>query len=473
MSTVLFKAWLPDQPDLNNPGLIEAQNALPVGNADSGFEPYNPIAALGAATTMGSTHPLNIISILASSPGGGTPYVYSATLEGKIYQSVASAGIVSTLSSSAISQPAVALVQYNDLVFAAAGRAGLFWQTSGSSSTFNAIVGSPFGTVLGVIGQFLMTGNLQSSPVIAPHVVQWSSIANPTDWPTPGSDSALASQSGEQFLHMQLGGVTGIFGGDQWGVIFQQGGITRVTYIGGNDVFQFDTLAAGIGMDYANGAVKIGNQIYFCSSKGFYATDGTSLLPIGEGKVNEWFITNVVNQSLLVQVQTAVDWPNKLIYWCFPAVNTPIVVYNYETDRFTHAVDANLGGLVSGNVGSFALLGIEGITQTGLLGKFNGTPGTATFITGEAELNPGMYTRVNGIKPLVVGATANAMVSSIGYRSDFTGAATFDTDTTQNARSGFADFRREARYHRARVKVTGAFTVAQGLEFNAVAGGAA
>jgi len=471
VSTVLFKDWLPDQPDFGNPGLIEALNVIPVGDGTSGYEPYSPIAALGAATTMGSTHPLNIVSILASSPGGGTPYVYSATLEGKIYQSVASAGIPTLLSGS-ISTAATSLVQYNTLVFAATNAGGIYYQTTGASTTFNAAVGSPHASVLGVVGQFLVAGNISASPNVFPHLLGWSSIANPTDWPTPGSDSALASQSGEQFLHMELGGITGIFGGDQWGIVLQQGGITRVTYIGGADVFQFDTLSAGIGMDYQNGAVKIGNQVYFCCSKGFYSTDGTSLVPIGEEKINRWFITNIVNQSLLPQMQAAVDWTNKLIYWAFPGVGTPIVTYNYETQRFTHATDSNLGGLVSGNVGSFALLGIQGITQTGLLGKFNGTPGTATLVTGEAELTPGAYTRISGIKPLV-GATTNAMVCSVGYRNDLQSSAVFDTDTTQNARSGFADFRREARYQRARVKVTGTFTNALGLEFDAVPGGSA
>lgn len=474
MSTVLFKDWLPDQPDFNNPGLIEALNVVPVGDDTSGFQPYSPLSTFGS--TFNSTYSFNNVALLASDGSGSTPYVYVCTDVGdQVYNAVATTGAWSNLSGS-ISTPAISLAQYNNLVFVATGAGGLYYQTVGTSSTFNAAVGSPHAQVLGVVGQFLLAGNISASPNNFPHLLGWSSIAAPTDWPTPGSDSALASQAGEQFLHQELGAITGIFGGDQWGIVMQASGITRMTYIGGADVFQFDTLAGGLGMDAKNCGIKVGNLVYFASSRGFYATDGVSLQPIGQEKVNRWFITNVVSASLLDQGTVGVDWTNKIIYWNFQKAGASILVmYNYETGRFSHATDANtrvmVGGGNAGNVASFTQIGLMGIGQDNRLGTFTGTPGTATFTTGEAELNPGAYTRISGIKPLI-GATAGAMVSSVGYRNDLQAAATFDTDTTQNSRSGFADFRREARYHRARVKVTGTFTNAQGLEFAGVPGGA-
>jgi len=464
VNTVLFKDWLPDQPDLNNPGLLEALNVVPVGGMDAGYAAYAPMH--GSGTTFNSTSTTTPIALLASTPTGATPNVYVGTFDGHLYQVSALGG--SWIDLGTLSQPAQSLVQYNDLVFVAAGTAGLYYQTSGSSSTLNAVVGSPHGSVLGIIGQFLLTGNISTTPIVSPHLVGWSSIADPTDWPTPGSDSALASQAGEQFLHMELGGVTGIFGGDQWGVITQQNGITRVTYIGGADVFQFDTLSAGIGMDYKNCGVKIGNQIYFASSRGFYATDGVSLLPIGAEKVNRWFIFNVVDGGYLPTGRCGVDWANKIIYWTFfvPGASV-IVLYNYETQRFTHAVDANAWIVVASNVASFDTLQlVSGITQDKRLGYFTGTPGTATFTTGEAEPNPGGYTFISGVKP-TVDATVNAVVCSIGSRDDLSAGVFFETDVTVNARSSQSDFRVNARYLRARLKVNGTFQKAQGLQFTA------
>jgi len=361
-----------------------------------------------------------------------------------------------------ITQPALALVQYNNLVIASVQLHGLYQKTAGSTSTFGAITSSPHGSVLGVIGQFLVTGNIEAAPNSYPHLVAWSSIANPTDWPTPGSDSALASQSGEQFLHFEHGAVTGIFGGDQWGIITQDNAITRVTYVGGSTVFQFDTLSAGIGMDALNAGVKIGGKVFFVCSRGFYATDGVSLEPIGEGKTSKWVQTLFAATG---SINVAVDWGNKIIYWCFASVSgASVVMYNYETNRFTHASDTNLNLLVAQNIDSFNFVGLLGIGLDNKLGTFTGTPGTATLITGESEPNPGGYAYISGVKPLV-GATANALTCAVGTRTDQNASVTYTSDTTVNSRSGFSDVRVESRYARGRVKVSGTFTQAQGAQF--------
>jgi hypothetical protein len=102
-----------------------------------------------------------------------------------------------------------------------------------------------------------MLGNLRDSvggSTTRPYTVQWSAIDDPQYWPTPGSDEAIASQSGNQMLNPTLGEVMGIFGNDQFGVIFQQGGVTRVTYVGGTTVFQFDEYEVGRGLLFPNSA---------------------------------------------------------------------------------------------------------------------------------------------------------------------------------------------------------------------------
>ena len=458
--TIQFKDWLPDQPDLNNPGLTEALNVLPVGGSDSGYTPYLPLATSGGAlTTTGQIQ--YIVSLLTVPATGTSPYLYAGTFDGHLYQSLATVGSWTDYSPSLTTQ-VFDLVQYNTLVIASVSSGGLYQQTVGSSSNFSAISGSPNALYLGVIGQFLVGGNILGTP----NLVQWSGIAAPTSWPTPGSDTALAQQSGEQFLHQELGGVTGIFGGDQWGIITQQNALTRVTYVGGSAVFQFDTLASGVGMDYPHVGVKIGNSVLFASSKGFYETDGVTVIPIGEEKVNRWFITNVVNQSLLSFGSAGVDWANKLIYWAFPTSGaSPVVVYNYETKRFTHASDSNIGPFVQGTSPFyFTTYGLQAIGQDKKLGTFTGTPGTATLITGESEPNPGGYTYISGVKPLV-GATANALTCAVGTRTDQNASVTYTSDATVNSRSGFSDVRVESRYARGRVKVSGTFTKAQGAQF--------
>lgn len=462
-----FGDWLPDLSDLDNPGILEALNVLPVGKTESGYAPYSPLATSGTALVTG-TSIFDCVALLAAAIGGSTPYVYVGTLDGHLYQSLATGGSWTDYSGGVISQPISSLAQYNNLLFAAANTAGIWQKTVGSGSNATQVVGAPNAGVLGVIGQFLVAGNISTTPLVSPHLVMWSAIGNPTNWPTVGSAAAIAAQSGEQFLHYELGAVTGIFGGDQWGVILQQNGITRVTYIGGAVVFQFDTLSGGIGMDYANAAVKIGGLIYFASSRGFYATDGVSVLPIGEEKVNRWFVANVVDVGDLPFGSVAVDWTNKLIYWGFGVAGTaPLVVYNFETKRFTHAGDANFAVMVAANVASFTSLGVQAIGQDKKLGFFTGTPGTATLTTSEVELNPGGKTLVQGFRPQVTraGITAPSITVRIGQRSSEGGAVFFGSAITPNASTGFADALVEDNYHRAETDIAGAFTQAIGGEF--------
>src|SRR6185295_3648444 len=49
---ILFKEFLPDQPDLNNPGLLEALNCLPV---DRAFKSYAPLSGTGGPLPTGVT----------------------------------------------------------------------------------------------------------------------------------------------------------------------------------------------------------------------------------------------------------------------------------------------------------------------------------------------------------------------------------------------------------------------------------
>lgn len=467
---IKFGDWLPDLPDLDNPGVLEALNVLPVGENAAGYQPYLPLATSGG--TFITSAILSATALLVNATNN-SPLVYVVTLDspnGHAYRSSAAAGSWTDYAPGA--GPLYDVVQYNNLVIAADGTPGsgtglLQQDTSVSPVNFALISGSPVAKVLGVVGQFLMAGDIYTGGAVNLNLLQWSAIGAPTNWPTPGSAAAIAAQSGEQFLHLELGAVTGIFGGDQWGVVLQQNGITRMTYVGGAVVWQFDTLSTGIGMDNPHAGVKIGGLVYFCSSRGLYATDGVSVLPIGEEKVNRWFIANIVNTGYLAQARVGVDWTNKLIVWSFAysvGVAAPMVIYNFQTGRFAHATDITVAAMVQKNVASFATLGLLGIGQDTKLGTFTGTPGTATLTTAEAELNPGGRAFVGGFRPQVSGSSPS-VTCRIGSRFRQGDAVTFTGALTPNSITGFADCLVESAYHRAETDITGAFTQALGGEF--------
>jgi len=457
-----FGEWLPDLSDLDNPGVTEAKNVRPVGKAEAGYSPYLPLVTSGAAMTTAETE--NLIALLTGTAGTNT-YIYVGTLDGHLYQSRTGSGTWTDYAPAGTGA-VQSLCQYNTLVFAADDSKGIYQQTVGGATNFALVSATPLVQVIGVIGQFLLGGNVPLGTP-KPNYLQWSAIADPTNWPTPGSATAIATQAGSQNLHLELGAITGIFGGDQWGVILQTAGITRVTYIGGSNVFQFDTLANGIGMDYPNLGVKAGRQVYFASSRGIYATDGLTLDPIGEDKINRWFIANIVNGNpgLLNTGSVGIDWTNKLIVWNFvlSANNTAVVIYNFETRRFSHAVDTVLANMVVGDDTAFASLGLQGIGQDKKLGTFTGTPGTATLISTEVELNPGGKALVQGFRPQVTGS--GTVTCKIGSRMKQSDAVTYTSAITPNSVTGFADALVEASYHRAETDIVGSFTQAMGGEF--------
>jgi hypothetical protein len=72
---------------------------------------------------------------------------------------------------------------------------------------------------------------------------------------------------------------------EEFGIVFQEYGITRMTYVGGNIVYQFDTYDKNRGgrMNRPNG-VRVGNLVYFhLWGYGFCVTDGYSVERIDPG----------------------------------------------------------------------------------------------------------------------------------------------------------------------------------------------
>ena len=268
----------------------------------------------------------------------------------------------------------------------------------------------------------------------------------------------------------------GVYGNDQFGVVMQQGGLTRMTYVGGGVVFQFDEYEVGRGLLFPNSAVQVGNLVYYISTAGFCVTDGVQVRNIGAGKVDAYFRSQV-NFGYKFQVRGAADFERELVYWSYcsqtsgSTIPDQLIIYNWAEDRWARASQTHVCitssyhrvGALQSPVRPYAW------AASRTLGAFTGTAGSAVFETGEVEWKPGAYSRVQGIKPLV---DQSAVTVALGTRNDQTSSVTYTAETTANSRTGFADFRAEARYHRARVTITGTFNSAQGVEFQGVPSGA-
>jgi hypothetical protein len=303
--------------------------------------------------------------------------------------------------------------------------------------------------------------------------LQWCGIDNIFSWPTAGSATAVAQQAGSQDLD-DWGGINAIAGGDQFAVIWQQAGMHRMTYVGGDVVFQFDVLSRNIGTAFKNSIVHYNGRWYFASRDGFFVTDGVSVAPIGRNKVDRYFSTEA-DSGFNDSVFGVVDPRLGLIYWSYAVLGGAgdglqqgVLIYNVLEERFTRAGD-NIRGLIKSHINDGSIYGFR---SDRAYASFNGTAGSAVLITGESELNPGGFARVSGIKPLV-DVTANSVTVSLLTRNNQDNSPTLSSPSTANSRSGFCDFRSEARYHRARIDIQGTFNSCQGIEVRATGSGEA
>lgn len=465
---IRFGEWLPDLPDLDNPGLLTAQNALFLEGA------YRPFKALGSSG----------LDALASEPLGGlvtASYTYVG-LATSLQRSTTALGTWTDYSKGTSYSTATswAFARYKNLVIATNRVDVPQYQTLGSGSDFADLATSgtaPNAAIVGKIGQFIFLGNTNT----ATYHVQWSAIDNPNDWPTPASADAVSKQSGQHYLRPEWGAVTGIVGGDQFGVIFQEGGLTRVTYAGGDVAFQFDEIEGAKGCFFPKSIVEVGGVFYYISAAGFMLTDGVKSVPVGANKFDQYFWDSYW-QPNVNRVTGAVDANRKMIFWAYPAANesnaTRIIAYNYESDRATHC-EQDLNLLLSDPEAavSTTTLSFRAFNTSHAGRKFNGTIQTAVLTSAETELHLGGRTHVQGVKPLVVlaaGATPTITVA-LGARNDQDDdSISFTSESTPHSRTGFAGFRSDARYHRARVTISGAaFDSATGLQFQAVQAGSA
>jgi hypothetical protein len=216
-------------------------------------------------------------------------------------------------------------------------------------SAFADVANAPIGSVLGVINQFLIVGDITTGNF--PYRLMWSGIADPTNWPTPLTNAAIAAQSGQQDLTQDFGRVFGIAGYEQYGIVLQQHGLTRVAYVGGDVVFSFSPYEYKRGVVGRNAWVKVGGMVYFLADDGFMVTDGSSVQPIGRSEdgqqgIEKWLRSNL-NWAQVSQTSAAWDAVKKCVMFavCTGGNTTPdtLLIYNPTAQRWTKTTQtANL-----------------------------------------------------------------------------------------------------------------------------------
>ena len=346
----------------------------------------------------------------------------------------------------------------------------------------------PQGRTMAVIKGFIVLGNTwDATDGAVTNRVRWSGFEEIDEW-TPGTN-----QADFQNLQGNGGAVKRVIGGE-YGVVFQQNSIWRMSYVGTPFVFQFDEVEPVLGTPAGGSVVQYGTNIYYLSHDGFYVLrNGQSSEPIGVSKVDNYF-WNDVDESNLHRIKGTISADYDVIMWSYPSTASngepdKIIIYNYKTGRWSTAetnTQILFGAATSG-------VTLEDLDAFGTLETIGSSLDSAAWKGGSSRI--GAFSTNNKLS-FFSGATlsGNLETAEIGTETNYStlvsvrpvvdGAATVTIETrdsladtpvagleTSLDSSGKANFRTHARYHRIKINTAGDFTHAQGVEPNVVARG--
>ena len=452
--------------------------------ASHGFAANDPVVfsnsggALPAAITAGTTYFVKTVltanTFTISATAGGTA-INTASI-GTGTHSVT--WTYSALSSSSQWQ----FAQFGNLVFATQKNAVLQVYNLSSSSAFADCAGSPpQADYISVVGRFLVLSGLLSNPFR----IQWSGLNDTTNW-TSGVNSS-------DFQDFPDGGIVRGVAGGEFGTIFQDQAIRRMSYIPGSPlIFQIERIAQDLGLFAPYSIVRAGSLIFFHSAQGFYKiAPGGLPEQIGRERVDRTFFDDLDKAELRMFIGCS-DPRSTRAFWAYKSTSGTTGLYDkiigidYALDRwFTISMTGeyligmsqpgitleNLDALSSSldalgaSLDSFAVSTQPLIAQYSSahkLGFFSGSNLEATLETAEQGTD-GRRVFVNGFRPVV---DAPSIYGSASYRETVSDTPTSLTEVAKNTRTGRCDLRRSTRYSRMKVRIPAstAWTYAAGVE---------
>jgi hypothetical protein len=349
--TIPFGDWMPDLPDFANPGATVAKNVIPAERS------YRPLGALQAATDALAARALGAA---IGRDSAGNHFNYAGDVS-KLYEVRASGvtdkskgGGYSTGSGEiwefALFGNRLIATNYTDAVQGIdVGAAGLFADQFTSTLT-------PKFRHLAVVREFLVGGNSNdATDGVVPHRTWWSAYKDPLDM-DPDAQTQCDFED-----RPAAGWVQRIVGGLEYGLVFQQRGITRMSYAGGETIFQFDSIDRKRGTPIPNSVIGHGRMVYFISEEGFFVTDGTQSYPIGANQVDRtfWGQFDISNAHL---VSSAIDPLNKLVAWAFLGAGGVLKIFFYDwQDRRWSEAEVEVEILVNATSEAFTLEELDAV----------------------------------------------------------------------------------------------------------------
>ena len=454
-----FGEWMPDQPSVSG-ALTDAKNVV------SQAIGYGPFPSPVAFSTSAASEDLTTL-YAAKQPDGNTALFAAGA--SKIY-TVSGVGAITAVKTgmTTTSGDKVRFTQFGKTIISTNNSQKLQSWTLGTSTSFaDLAANAPIAKYITVVRDFVVVANTYESAAQQQYRVRWSAINNETDW-----TEDVNTQSDYQDIP-DGGQIVGIRGGE-FGLVFLERAIHRMTYVGTPFIFQFDNISRGKGCMVAGSIAQYQGITFFLSDDGFYVCDGQNVTPIGAEKIDRYFLENA-SDSDYGSMSAAVDPIRKLVIWNFKTIygNRNLLIYNFKTQKWTYG-DAGTDYLSEASTSSVTLEQLDSVSlsidslNTSLDsrlyvgGKYflGGTLGTyvmtytganlSGYVT-TGDLDVGANSVVTLARPIVDNGSANVSIAS---RTLLSSDVNFSTPVASSSENR-VPLRSAGRYHRLKVAPTG------------------
>ena len=453
-----FGEWMPDQPSVSG-ALTDAKNVV------SQAIGYGPFPAPVTFTTSNAAE--NLTSLYAAKQPNGTTALFAAGLS-KIY-TVSGVGGITQVKTGMTTANAdrVRFTQFGKVVISANNADRLQAWTLGTSTSFaNLSATAPIAKFITVVRDFVVCANTYETNQ-QQYRVRWSAINDETDW-----TENVNTQSDYQDIP-DGGQIVGIRGGE-FGLVFLERAIHRMTYVGTPFIFQFDNISRGKGCMVSGSIAQYQGITFFLSDDGFYLCDGQNVTPIGAEKVDRFFLQDA-SESDYGTMSAAVDPIRKLVIWNYKSVNGTrnLLIYNFKTQKWTYG-DAGSDYLAEASTSSVTLEELDSLSASidalttsldsqlftggkyflgGTLATrvmtYTGASQTGVIATGDLDI--GANSVVTLARPIVDNGSATVAIAS---RTLLNQGVSFNTAVAASSENR-VPLRSAGRYHRLKVTPTG------------------
>lgn len=476
--TIAYGEWKPDVSAYKGQHSPNITNAYPRGD---GYGPVPSFAGLSDALATACRgfftyyHTDGTIRVFA---GTGAAELYLMSNTDYSWETV-SAATYTALGSGHQWQ----FAQFGTRVIAVQPNANPQSYVVGSSTDFADLTGATSldAAYIAIVNEFVVLAGITASPT----KIQWSSRSDPTEW-TAGTNE------GDEQEFFDGGLVRGIAGGE-FGLVFQDRAIRRMTYAPGSDIiFEFDRIADDFGLYAPYSIIRQREFVFFLSHIGFMMYHpATGFKPIGRERVDRTFFDDVdANQKQLIIGVS--DPTGSRVMWAYKSAQGAtglfdrLMVYDWAIDRWAGYVNVSGEYIATAAIPGVTLEGLDSISSsidalttplddyaTGfanhvalansshVIGLLSGANMEATLETPEIA-NSDRRIFIRGSRPITDCSTVQSSVLSKARPSDAFASGT----ETQMTAQGYAPHRVDTRVakFKHRFPASATWTYAIGVE---------